>query len=324
MAGKDFYAILGVLKSAPAEQVKRAYRELSKKYHPDRNPDDPTAERQFKEVQEAYQVLKDPRKRAEYDEYGDVAVGNFRTQPGGDRVYQWGDSTVDVGDLEDLFSVFGGAQSRPQPSIFEQLFKRAQKQNAPRTKPRSTPQRGADEEKPISLTFDQAVNGATVVIRLRSSRQPGKTESLEVKIPPSVDTGQKIRIKGRGHKGKNGGEMGDMLLTCAVEDHPFFTRQGADVYLEVPVTVSEAALGAKIEVPSLEDVTTVTLPAGTPSGTKLRLIGQGGPKQNGRGRGDQYIVIRIVPPKELTDEQKRLFEELAEMNPSDVREGLKT
>jgi len=311
---RDYYGILGVSRSASQDEIKRAYRAMAKKFHPDRNPNDPSAEQKFKEVQQAYNVLRDPQKRAEYDQFGEAGVGQWSTNPRGQRVYQWGsESAVNVEDLEDLMSAFGGGR---RASIFDEFFGGRQR----RRKPTPAPQRGADEEKQISLSFEQAIHGATVSVRLRPGPN-GPTESLEVKIPPGVEDGQKIRLKGKGHRGVNGGPPGDLLLVCSTRPHPCFTRRGGDVYLDVPVTITEAAIGAKIEVPSLDGRVTVTIPPGTPSGTKLRLRGRGVKKRGSDQRGDQYIVISIVPPTELTDEQRGLFQKLREHEPTDPRKN---
>jgi len=311
---RDLYESLGVRRDASQDEIKRAYRKLAKQYHPDRNPDDPSAEEKFKEVQQAYDVLKDSKKRADYDQFGEVGVGQWTTSPHGQRAYHWGSqSSVNVEDLEDLFSAFGGAGPQ-RPSVFDQFFggARGGRPRAPR------PRRGADETRTVSLTFDQVVQGAVVTVHL-SSPQSGRSETLDVRIPPGVDNGQRVRIAGKGHSGSNGGPPGDFYLQCSIGQHPYFTRDGADIYVDVPVTPIEAALGAKIDVPSLDGFTTVSLPAGTPSGTKLRLKGRGLATQNGEGHGNLYVQVAIVPPKDLTEEEKRLYEQLRDQQQSDPR-----
>lgn len=295
------------------DEIKRAYRKLAKKHHPDRNPDSPAAEEKFKEVQRAFDVLGSPERRAQYDRFGEGGVGQWATDGRGQHVYRWGaDSSVNVEDLEDLFSAFGGGAQRA--SIFDQFFTGFQGGGAPSP----APSRGADEQRRVSLSFEQAARGAVFTVQLRSGRD-ARSETLEVKVPAGVADGQKIRLAGRGRPGQHGGPSGNLYLVCSVEAHPYFKRQGADVYVEVPVTVAEAALGAKIQVPTLDGRATVTLPPGTGSGTKLRLKGRGVCKSGSADRGHQYAVISIVPPKSLTDEQRRLFEQVRRHDPPDPR-----
>ncbi|MBI4718287.1 MAG: J domain-containing protein [Planctomycetes bacterium] len=312
---RDYYEVLGVPRTASFDQIKRAYRTLAKKYHPDRNPDDPSAEQRFKEVQQAYETLSDAARRADYDRFGAAGVGRWQTDPRGQKVYQWGGgSTINFDDLEELLSAFGGAGGGARPSIFEQFVggRRRGRAAAP------TAERGTDEEHAISLTFDQAVHGARVTVRLQR-RGNGQSETLEVKVPAGVEHGQKIRLSGRGQPGAGGGPAGDLYLVCNVQPHPHFERRGADIHVEVPVTVTEATLGARIEVPSLDGQTTLTLPPGTPSGAKLRLKGRGIQKQGAATRGDQYVTIRIMPPQKLSDEARQLYERLAALDTTNPR-----
>ena len=308
MQGKrDYYEVLGVERSAAADDIKRAYRRLAKQFHPDRNPNDPKAEARFKEVQHAYSVLSDPEKRTKYDQFGDVGVGQWNTKPGGERVYQWGGgSSVEVEDLEDLFSVFGGGRGS---GMFDEIFGRGAGRPRARRVRRADPQPTPDQEETVEIAFDQAVHGTTLTFELRSPQ--GKPETIEVKIPPGVEDGQRLRLRGR-VPGVDGRPAGDLYLKIRVRPHPYFTRRGPDLYVDVPVSVSEATLGAKIEVPSIDGPATLTLPAGTPCGTKLRLRGRGVRKPGGSERGDQFVVVKIVPPKDLTERQRRLFEELRE------------
>lgn len=311
---RDYYEVLGVSRTASEEEIKRAYRKLAKQYHPDRNPD-PAADAKFKEVQRAYATLSDKEKRQQYDQFGEVGVGEWHTTPQGQKVYQWGGgSTVGVEDLEDLFSAFGARGQRGRGaggSIFEQIFGHGRGEWDV-----SAPPPAADEERDITLTFDQAVHGATVSLQLTTAR--GRIEHLEVKVPPGVEEGQRIRLRGR-VPGANGGPPGDLLLRCHIRPHPYFTREGLDVYLDVPVSITEATLGAKVEVPTLEGRASVTLPPGTASGTKLRLKGKG-IKRGGSGEvGDQYVVVQIVPPAAASAEQRELLERLRETESVSVR-----
>ncbi|MFQ5591150.1 MAG: DnaJ C-terminal domain-containing protein [Phycisphaerae bacterium] len=310
----DYYQTLGVSRDADQDRIKRAYRRLAKKYHPDRNPNNPEAEKRFREVQRAYQVLSDPETRAQYDRFGEAGVGRFTTDPQGHKVYQWGGgSSIGIDDLEDLLSAFGGER---RPSILEEFFggpRRARRASAAR-------RRGKDVEHQITLTFDQAAQGCSIAVRL-SRGQDGPSEELEVKLPPGVEDGQRVRVKGRGGVGVNGGPPGDLFLCCTISPHKYFRRKGADIYLDLPVTVSEAALGAKIEVPAIDGRALVVLPPGTPSGTKLRLANRGLVRRAPPGRGDHFIVVKIVPPTTLSDEQRRLFEELRKCEKEDPRSG---
>lgn len=310
----DPYRILGVKPSATPNEIKRAYRAKSKKFHPDRNPNNPDAENRFKEVQRAYEILGDKSKRADYDRFGEAGVGRVKMDTQGQRVYQWGgESSINVEDLEDLMSAFGGGSGR-HASIFDDILGR----QTPRRAGRPTPSRGTDAEQEIHLTFEQAIHGATVSVKYSSSHN-GRSENIEAKIPPGVRDGQKIRLRGKGHPGTAGGPFGDLFLVCRVQPHAYFTRTGADVYLDLPVTIAEATLGAKIEVPTIDGGVTVTLPPGTPSGARLRLTGRGVAPPGGGQRGDQYVVVQIVPPKDLTDEQRTLMGQVRDRIVEDPR-----
>lgn len=304
---RDYYDVLGVKKNASTDEIKRAYRRLAKKHHPDRNPDDPGTAAKFKEVQEASSVLNDPEKRAQFDRYGRAGVGNWNTSTNGQKVYEWGDgSTIKAEEIEELFAAFGGGG---HSSVFDGFFGRHRTRQ-----PKPPPRRGADEENNITLTFEQAVSGCTVTVSLRDKRT-GRTEKLDVKIPPGVSNGQKIRLKGKARPGSGGGAPGDRLIVVSIRPHRFFRRVNDDIFLDVPLSITDATLGTKVEVPSLTGIATVTIPAGTPSGTRLRLRGKGV-----AGRGDQYVVVQIVPPKSMTDEQRECVQrlrELGDVNPRD-------
>ena len=302
---RDFYDVLGVSRGASADEIKRAYRKLAKEHHPDRNPNNAAAEAKFKEVQQAYDVLGNSDKRAQYDQFGRVGVGQWGADPSGHRVYQWGDSRVGAEDLEELFSSFGGGGA----GIFDTLFG-GRKATAGAGSRRATRERRTpDIEHEVTIPFEQAVRGGTVSLRLQG--ETGQSQSLDVKIPPGIEEGQKLRVRGRASGGR-AETQGDLYVKVRVHPHPWFTRQGLDLHVEVPVSVTEAVLGGKIEVPSWEGRATVTLPPGTPSGAKLRLRGKGVARATGE-RGDLYVSVRIVPPASLTAEQRRLYEELRAM-----------
>ena len=314
MAERDYYTILGVSRGASDDEIRKAHRKLARKYHPDVNPEDKESARKFKEVQEAYSVLSDPEKRAQYDRYG-AAFQGAGAGPGGGRTYTW--SAGPGGGPVDINEIFGGQFE------FEDLFggkfaRGAAGRGGGRARePR--PMRGQDARLEIEVPFQVAAEGG--VHGLQLSRD-GQTERLNVKIPPGVDSGSVIRLAGQGQPGVAGGPAGDLLLTVTVAPHSNFRREGRNLLLDVPITPSEAALGAKVDVPTLsEGNVTVTIPPGTSSGTKLRLRGKGvaGP---GGTRGDQLVVAKIVVPRKLDDEARKHYEQLAAVSPQNPRAGL--
>ncbi len=323
MAAGDYYDVLGVPRNATAEQIKKAYRALAKKHHPDRNPGDRSAEARFKQVQEAYDVLSDPQKRALYDRYGAAGVGASagpRPGAGGARVHTWspdGGQEVPIEDIADLFEIFGGGFGARgggggAESIFEQFFTGGRR-GARRTRV-EPPAGSGDIECEATLTFDQSIQGTQLELNVDG-------RAVRVKIPPGVSNGQRIRARGKGRPAGPGQPPGHLLIVCRVLPHPYFKRIGNDIYLDVPVSITEAALGAKIEVPTLGGKMLVTVPPGTPSGKKLRLRGRGVASPRSQTPGDQYVVIRIVPPAVLTPRQRELLEKLhADLGPS-PREG---
>jgi curved DNA-binding protein len=335
MPERDYYEVLGVPRNAAPDQIKQAYRKLAKKHHPDRNPTDKAnAERMFKEVQSAYDVLGDAEKRRVYDQFGHAGVGagggpqqqqGWRSGPGGQRVYTWksgGGPDIPLEGWEDLFSSFGGgggggaAQQEGPGSVFEQFFSRGGGRHRGRGH-QPSPAAGQDIEHAITLGFDQAIHGTT--LELSFSDGNGK---IEVKIPPGVADGQRIRVRGKGQPGMNGAPPGDLYIICHVQPHAYFRRVDNDIYLDLPVTISEAALGAKIEIPTLDGRTVLSVPAGTPSGAKLRLKGKGVKPAGSKPPGDQYAVVRIIPPKSPNDRQRKLLEQLQEISTDNPRAGL--
>jgi curved DNA-binding protein len=332
MAERDYYEVLGVQRNASPDQIKGAYRKLAKKYHPDRNRNDKDAERRFKEVHEAYETLNDPAKRRAYDQYGHAGVrpdsagwrpgsgaGGGRPGPGGQRVYTWQSQgpggmggEIPIENIEDLFSVFGGGSGRGAEGGFEDLFSRMGRRAGRRGRGQPvseapTPTPGRDIDHDVSLTFDQAIRGTHLDLSL--SCEGAATETVSVKIPPGVREGQRIRIRGKGEPAVGGGKSGDLYIIARIQPHPYFRREGDDIYIELPLTITEAALGTKVEIPTLDGKTVLTVPRGTPSGAKLRLKNLGVKPPGDHPRGHQYAVVRIVPPKSLTPEQTRLLEQ---------------
>jgi DnaJ-class molecular chaperone len=311
MPNNDYYKALGVSKSASADEIRKAYKKLSKKYHPDANKDKDASER-FKQVQEAYDVLQDPQKRKQYDQFGQVFPGGGpQGQP-----FPWagggaaGAGPIDLGDL------FGGGQIDIE-QIFGGAFGGA---GAGRRHTRSAPRRGDDVEVEIEVPFQIAVEGGNYDLSLDRG---GKPERLSVKIPAGVDTGSVVRLAGQGHPGASGGPAGDLLVRIRAAPHPWFRREGNNLLVDLPVTVTEAALGARVEVPTLtEGMVVVTIPPGTSSGAKLRLRGKGVRDRHTNERGDQFAVVKIVVPRQPGERAVELLRELARVEPQSPRGGL--
>jgi molecular chaperone DnaJ len=382
-AQKDYYATLGVKRQASVEDIRKAYRRLARKYHPDVNPNNKSAEEKFKEISEAFSVLGDEKKRKVYDQYGfyadNIPPGGY---PGG---YAPGAGTASAAPDFDFsgfdFSNFGGQEERSGGSgggfrdLFSQIFSRGGAKEAER----EGPQHGTDLEHHLRLSFWDAIRGTQVRFTAarndacptcqgtgaasgkavtcstcngtgKADRQVGtmrfsmscpdcqgtgrrkprcptcggsgyfrRPEKFDVRIPAGVDTGSRVRVAGKGNAGANGGPPGDLYIVTEVEPHPLFERKGDNIYLKVPVTVSEAALGAKVEVPTLDGPTTIRIAPGTQSGQKLRLRGKGSPSLRGNVRGDQFAEIQIVVPHIADERSKEILRELSRLNPDDPR-----
>ncbi|ABS23265.1 molecular chaperone DnaJ [Bacillus cytotoxicus] len=346
MSKRDYYEVLGVSKSASKDEIKKAYRRLAKKYHPDVSKEENAVEK-FKEVQEAYEVLSDEQKRAQYDQFGHA--GSSQGFGGGDFGGGFG--------FEDIFSsFFGGGSRRRDP-------------NAPR--------QGADLQYQVTLEFEEAIFGKELNVEIPvedpcdtchgSGAKPGTTKEtckycsgtgqisveqntpfgrivnrqtcrhcsgtgqmikekcttchgtgkvrkrkkINVKIPAGIDNGQQIRVAGKGEAGVNGGPAGDLYVVVHVREHEFFERDGDHIICEMPLTFAQAALGAEVEVPTVHGKVKLKIPAGTQTGTEFRLKGKGAPNVRGYGQGDQYVVVRVVVPTNLTAHQKELLREFA-------------
>ena len=321
MAERDYYEILGVARDATPDAIKKAYRGLARKYHPDVNPGDKSAEGRFKEVQSAYDVLADKEKRALYDRHGRAAFEGMAASGPRTNSSEWttrfGEPGFENIDLSDLIGSFGGAgrgEDAGNASIFEDLMGRVRGGRPNRQRS------GRTLEAHLVIPFMTAVKGGQTTIEVQ--RTTGKTESLVVKIPPGIDTGAKLRLKGQGEPGSKGAPAGDLTIVIDVEPHAYFKREGQNLQIEVPISVSEAILGAKIDVLALEGTKSLTIPPGSSSGQKLRLKGQGIPAAAGKPGGDLFVVLKVVVPKNIDAASRRLIEEFAERNPQSPRAGL--
>ncbi|MEZ5424800.1 MAG: molecular chaperone DnaJ [Pyrinomonadaceae bacterium] len=377
---KDYYKILGVKKDAKADEIKKSYRKLARKYHPDVNPNDKSAEEKFKEIQEAYDILSDEKKRKVFDRFGYYADNLDADSPFGAGAgagtggfdfsgFTWDSESSGAGSsssFRDIFSdLFGGA-SRNQPEP-----------------PRPQPIKGKDIEMPLALSFEESVTGLTTNITVNRSeqcsrcqgagdtggpvvvcptckgtgqvqrtggrlqfsqtcpdcggtgrrRQPcslcngkgvtPKTEQVKIRIPAGVDTGSRVRIPKKGHGGRLGAPPGDLYIITNVGKHKYFTRKGDNIYVTVPISVPEAALGAKIEVPTVEGKAQLKVPAGTKSGQKFRLSGRGFPSlRNPNLRGDQFVEVQITLPRVISEETKELLRRFEQANPENPRRAM--
>jgi len=312
MEYKDYYDILGVSRDADEKEIKRAFRRLARKHHPDVNPGDPGAEERFKEINEAYEVLSDPEKRRKYDQLGadwsrwqqaggrpgDFDWSQWTTgAPGGQRVY------VRQGTPEDLEDLFGGAS--PFSDFFAQIFGGMGTGAAPGGfEYRARPQRGQDYGQELEISLREAYRGTTRILQKDGRR-------LEVKIPPGAHTGTRVRMAGEGRPGAAGGEAGDLYLRVKVAPDPQFERKGDDLYVTVPVDLYTAILGGEVRVPTLSGPVMLTIPAGTQNGRVFRLRGRGMPHLRQPGQhGDLYAKIDVRLPTDLGPRQRELLEEL--------------
>lgn len=353
MSKRDYYEVLGVLRTATEAEIKRAYRALAVQHHPDKNPDDPQAEDKFKEAAEAYAVLSDAQKRAAYDRFGHQGVGagagGFGYDPG-------------FSNIEDIFDIFG----------FGDMF-------GGRTQRRTTVQRGADLRYDLEISLEDAATGKDEKLRIprlekcdecdgigaekgttaetcvtcsgsgqtrysqgffsvmrtcancqgkgqiirtpcKTCRGAGRIEkekTIEIKIPGGVDTGSRLRVNGEGEAGVGGGPSGDLYIVLHIAEHAQFERQGADLYSAVPISFAQAALGAELTVKTLDGEENLKIPAGTQTGTVFTVKGKGMPNLGGRGHGDLFVAVTLITPKTLTKEQRKLLEQLAEIEDAD-------
>ncbi|MBC7910137.1 MAG: molecular chaperone DnaJ [Pyrinomonadaceae bacterium] len=387
MAKEDYYQVLGVKRDAKPEEIKKAYRRLARKFHPDVNPGDKSAEERFKKITEAHDVLSDAKKRGVYDRFGqysdNLADAAARGATGGAGSGGRGPAGFDFEGFDWGSASGAGSSSSSGGSsfrdIFADLFGGGAKEQE-REPPKAQAKRGADIEMPLALSFEEAITGMTTNItvnrseqcsrcngagdtggpvvvcptckgsgqvqraggRLRFSqecpdctgtgrrRQPcslckgsgvtPKTETVKLRIPAGVDTGSRVRIVGKGEGGRLGAPPGDLFILTNVGKHKYFTRKGDNIYVTVPVTVSEAALGAKIEVPTVEGKAQLRIPPGTQSGQKFRLRERGAPSlRNASLRGDQFVEVKIMLPNVISEETKELLKRFAQLNPENPR-----
>lgn len=354
MAKRDYYEVLGVSKDATEADIKKAYRKVAKECHPDLNPDDKEAEQRFKESSEAYEVLSNPEKRAQYDQFGHEGMGQGAAGGGGFGGFGGGAGFGDI--FEDIFDMFGGSGGSGR---------------------RQGPSKGADLRYNMNITFEEAAFGVEKEIRVERTEdcskcegtgaKPGtdkktcekcggagqvrftqntpfgqimrtatcdecggtgekiespcdrcsgtgkerRTKTLNIKIPAGVDTGSVISLKGEGEPGEKGGPRGDLYIYIQVEPHNIFEREGTNLYCEIPISFSQAALGADLRVPSLEGKLKYTIEPGTQTGTTFRLKGKGVPNVRNGKKGDLYVRVKVEVPKKLSDKQRELIEQLA-------------
>jgi molecular chaperone DnaJ len=359
MSKRDYYEILGVGKTANETEIKAAYRKLAIKHHPDKNPDDHTAEEKFKEAAEAYSVLSDAQKRAAYDRFGHQGVG----AGAGGAGFNPGFSNIeDIFDLFGFGDMFGGQRSGSsrrtaaqrgadlrydlEITLEEAAFGKEEKLQIPRLEKCDVCD-GKGAEKGSSVDTCQTCSGSGQtryqqgffsVMRTcptcsgkgqiiknpcKKCRGAGRIErekSIEVKIPAGVETGSRLRIGGEGEGGTQGGGSGDLFVVIHVKEHETFERQGANLYSAVPLTFAQAALGAEIKVKTLDGQEDLKIPAGTQTGTVFRLRSHGIPVLNGRGKGDMFVAVSLITPKTLTKEQRKLLEQLAEIEDVDFQD----
>ncbi len=302
MSKKDYYAVLGVPRSASADEIKKAYRKMAMKFHPDKNPGNKKAEDTFKEVTEAYEVLSEPKKREMYDQFGfagggaGAGPGGFGGGPGMGGFGGFGGGPGGFGQNEDVFA-----------DLFGDIF-------GGRGPGRARKARGADLRYTLNIAFEDAATGCEKVIsfvRQRSGRD--ENAKLSVKVPAGVKQGQRLKLaqEGDGAPGPAGGVSGDLYVIVNVQDHPLFKREEDDVILEVPISYVDAILGSTAEIPTLTGKVALKIPAGTHSGQVFRLKGKGFPKVGGFGSGDMLVKTQVDTPNSLSGRQKELVEELA-------------
>jgi molecular chaperone DnaJ len=328
----DYYAALGVKKTASEKDIRQAYRRLARKHHPDVNPGDKTAEAKFKEIQQAYDVLNDPEKRKKYDQFGDAwehagqygPEGGFGQQPGGGGYASY---DFDFGNAGEAGG-FG--------DVFETIFGRGGMGGRTSTRATRRAQRGQDLDQPVEVTLEEAYHGTQRILQMQTPEmctQCGGTglaankpcpqcggmgstlrpRRLEVKIPAGVRDGSRVRIAGEGGPGAAGGPKGDLFLVVSVQPNANFERKGDDLYVDVPTPLTAALLGGEVEVPTMKSRVALKIPAETQNGKVFKLRGQGMPHLQGEGHGDLYAKVKVVLPTSLTSRERELMQEFAKL-----------
>ncbi|MFZ5907552.1 MAG: molecular chaperone DnaJ [Nitrospirota bacterium] len=359
--GKDYYKTLGVNRDASQDEVKKAFRKLARKYHPDLNPGDKVAEQKFKELNEAYEVLGDSKKRAEYDQFGSSPFGAGGQGFEGFRTHDFRDAFhTGAGGFGDIFSDLFGFRQGPETSYrmkghdmvmnldlsLEEAFAGVTKTISFSREVPCTQCHGSGGEASQTCDICKGTGSTKTSKGFFQMSQPcgtcggtgqkitkicsvcngrGKilrTETIKVKIPRGADTGSRVKVKGKGGAGTGGGPAGDLFIEIAIHSHPLFKRKGNDLYLDLPVTFGEAALGAKIEVPTIDGRTVMTLPPGTQGGQRMKLSGKGFPSPKTGTRGNQYIDIKIVVPKDLNASEKDAIARVDSLYKEDPRRSL--
>jgi len=304
---EDYYRILGVEKGAGHEDIKKAYRKLALKHHPDRNPNNREAEEKFKKISEAYAVLSDPAKRKQYDSFGSDQFSQRFSQEDIFRNFDFSQIFRDLG-----FGGAGGGRGTfafRSGDPFADLFGRGRQDYY-----QAAPQKGEDLHYNLSINLEESVFGAEKKLALQ---REGKVDEISVKIPAGINTGKKLRLSGRGYPGTHGGPTGDLYLNINVQPHPVFAREGNDIFIEKTISFTQAVLGTSIDVSTLDGaVKRIKIPAGTQNNTRIRMKGYGVPalKGSGGGKGDQYVKISIEIPRKITDKQLQLIKKLADEN----------
>jgi curved DNA-binding protein len=312
MTAKDYYKILGISKSASTDEIKKAYRKLAMKYHPDRNKGDKDAEERFKDISEAYAVLSDKEKRKQYDMYGSEGFQTRFTQEDIFRDFDFGS----------VFREFGFETSGRGQNIFSQIFGGMGRNSFGGGRSRysspfgahggvSKPSKGKDIVYELAITLEEAFKKNEKIISYQNEAY--NQEKVSVKIPAGISTGKKLRLQGKGYRGANGGPNGDLYIQVKVLDHPLFNRERDDLFLTKDVKYSEAVLGAEVEVPTIDKKTLrLKIPPGSQDNARFRLKGYGMPRMNGQGRGDAYVILNISIPKTLNKEQEDLIKKIKE------------